>query len=431
MYRVLSVLPSTSGAELFQQIDDGMTLSYSGNPNGLLSSAKSGVLCYDTVNKLLYLCTTPGDASTTVWDLYPTSTSSINDIKTTITKYITTNILKLALDNKSDGLFNYVRNGTYQVWNKGASFITTALPRSPAPGWIVWRNGSQSSSVSRQITGNEYPLNYSLRATRDLSDAANEPLLLEVPIPMHLVRELVGQYVTISFNTNVSSLSSIVNKQIKLLLLAGTGPEQSYLASGFSNEAVLLEQVFVMTSSITTTRVTYLIPEVLSSTQLSQLSIIFSVNYSSLLHYSNDTFDLLDVRMTRGDNTVQLLPSNQVSIDELQSLHYYCSSFESDVLPGPNQGYLGAMSGTCTSNGSFEYFVQLPQYMRNNTYTVRLWSPEGTTSESMGRNTTLSTNVTLNVDSKSSKGFRVYKSANITDADSIIRFHYEVDGEIF
>lgn len=44
-----------------------LTTQYAGDPNGNVAGAWEGQLCYDTTNNVQYVCTTPGNAASTVW----------------------------------------------------------------------------------------------------------------------------------------------------------------------------------------------------------------------------------------------------------------------------------------------------------------------------------------------------------------------------
>lgn len=53
-----------------QRMEDRLTTTYAGDPNGNVAGDFIGQRCWDSVNKLQYICTTTGIASVAVWEIY-------------------------------------------------------------------------------------------------------------------------------------------------------------------------------------------------------------------------------------------------------------------------------------------------------------------------------------------------------------------------
>jgi hypothetical protein len=77
------ISPSVLGIsvqETLQQVYDlfqaNVILFYSGNPNGFVAGT-TFQLCWDTVNEIMYVCTTSGTSSTAVWTPIAPSASTV------------------------------------------------------------------------------------------------------------------------------------------------------------------------------------------------------------------------------------------------------------------------------------------------------------------------------------------------------------------
>jgi hypothetical protein len=123
------VSPSSLGLsvqESLQQVynlfQSNIILYYAGNPNGFVAGI-TYQLCWDTVDDILWVCTTSGTASTAVW------TECINPQSNWIDA-ITSPI-------------NLIANRNYVVDN-GAALITFTLPATAAFGTIIEISGKSS-----------------------------------------------------------------------------------------------------------------------------------------------------------------------------------------------------------------------------------------------------------------------------------------------
>ncbi len=139
--------PGTSVQETLGQVATLMMsqtiLSNAGNPNGAVAG-NTYQLCWDTTDKILYVCTTTGSASTAVWT-NPVSTALIaganislttNSSGTTINAVGATGITWTSVAGTTQAMA--VESG-YVTTN--ASLTTLTLPATAAFGTIIYISG--------------------------------------------------------------------------------------------------------------------------------------------------------------------------------------------------------------------------------------------------------------------------------------------------
>lgn len=143
------VSPSNLGLsvqETLQQVynlfQSNVILSNAGNPNGVVAGT-TYQLCWDTVDLVLWVCTTSGTATTAVW------TECINPQSNWINQ--TTTPVNLVADKK-------------YVTNNGATLTTFTLPATSAfgttieiagfsaGGWTLAQNSGQSINFGNEAT---------------------------------------------------------------------------------------------------------------------------------------------------------------------------------------------------------------------------------------------------------------------------------------
>src|ERR1700679_118549 len=108
--------------QVYNLFQSNIILSYPGNPNGFVAGTTYQLL-WDTVDLILWVCTTSGTASTAVW------TECINPQSNWI--------------NVTSSPQNLVANLNY-LSNNGASLITYTLPLTAAFGTVIQISGFSS-----------------------------------------------------------------------------------------------------------------------------------------------------------------------------------------------------------------------------------------------------------------------------------------------
>jgi hypothetical protein len=128
--------------QVYNLFQSNVILSYPGNPNGFVAGT-TYQLCWDTVDHILFVCTTSGTASTAVW------TPCISSESTWIDQ--TSSPVTLVPDRK------------YLV-NNGASLVTFSLPATAAfgtqieiaglssGGWTLTQAAGQSINFGSKAT---------------------------------------------------------------------------------------------------------------------------------------------------------------------------------------------------------------------------------------------------------------------------------------
>jgi hypothetical protein len=128
--------------QVYNLFQSNVILSNAGNPNGVLAGT-TYQLCWDTVDLILWVCTTSGTTTTAVW------TECINPQSNWINE--TTTPISLVADKK-------------YVANNGATLITFTLPTTAAfgttieisglssGGWTIAQNSGQSINFGNEVT---------------------------------------------------------------------------------------------------------------------------------------------------------------------------------------------------------------------------------------------------------------------------------------
>lgn len=137
----------STGIETLQQVLSlflpNLFLSYAGNPNGNVAGVANQT-CYDTTDKILYICTVTGNATSAVWQAInaPAGATGL------VTHNVTTTSVSM------------VTNSIY-ICNNGATQLT--LPTSSSLGdllyvvgrqtsWMIKQNANQTIAVSPNVT---------------------------------------------------------------------------------------------------------------------------------------------------------------------------------------------------------------------------------------------------------------------------------------
>lgn len=129
--------------QVYNLFQSNIILFYSGNPNGFVAGT-TYQLCWDTVDQVLYVCTTSGTATTAVW----TNTASGSSVST--------------WNNVTTTSATMVANNGYFANNAG--LVTLTLPVTAAfgtrisvagggaGGWTIAQNSGQIIHVGNAVT---------------------------------------------------------------------------------------------------------------------------------------------------------------------------------------------------------------------------------------------------------------------------------------
>jgi hypothetical protein len=158
-------LPSNLGlsvqltlGQVLSLVQSNVILFNAGNPNGLVAGTLYQ-LCWDTVNNILYICTTAGNAATAVWTKTIALTagagiaiSQSGDTITISSSSVTSSFVVVSGTSQSMST-----NTTYQANNAG--LVTLTLPATSsagdrisivgfgAGGWTIAQNAGQTIIV--------------------------------------------------------------------------------------------------------------------------------------------------------------------------------------------------------------------------------------------------------------------------------------------
>lgn len=419
MYRNLSIIDSTTLGDILAQIDARMLTLSTGDPTGSVAAPLPGVFCLDTVSNILYFAKT-GDNTVlgTEWVTYPESASKLDITNGVPGVFVAADLMKSLLDGRAEGDHNYLVNGEFKYWSYGET-VTPSTNRYVVPGVYASR-ATHGGIVFTPV----YPTDSSqyyrqMKISRLYGDTNTATLSLEMLLNPEEVASLRGEYITATLDLLPSSVNSLVGNSVELSVIASPNttpqlhsviPYSSFVSLGNVTEVLSL-------IDYTPVSISGLIP---LSTQ--NVSVILKLQYSGTAT-GLDNLIVARAVMVRGANRV--IPRS-FSDDYDRVTKRYFSTFPAGVTPGQNMGVNGAVYGTCTNSGSFEYYVRFPKPM-DYPYFVTTYNPVNTNSSA--RNITGSTDVALNVTNLSKNGFRIYAAANGANANATLSFHYQVVSE--
>jgi hypothetical protein len=151
---------------------------------------------------------------------------------------------------------NFAINGSFDWWQRGTSF-TGLSDYYTADRWQGYRGGAAAGGTWSRQTASLDGFTYSMRVQRNSANASTAAMVLATSYETTQVRNLQGQYLTLSFWAKVGANFSSASSAISVGIRTGTGTDGN-LASGFTSPAnAVLTSVTGTTSwqrfSVTTT----------------------------------------------------------------------------------------------------------------------------------------------------------------------------------
>lgn len=142
---VLGLSVQENLGQIFSLFQSNMILFNAGNPNGAVAGT-TFQLCWDTTNKMLWVCTTTGTASTAVWtkSIQLTAGAGISIAQAAGTITISASGTGLAWNIITGTTQTMVSNNAYIANNAG--LCTFALPATSSVGDVIYVTGMGTGS---------------------------------------------------------------------------------------------------------------------------------------------------------------------------------------------------------------------------------------------------------------------------------------------
>jgi hypothetical protein len=146
---------------------------------------------------------------------------------------------------------NPVINSSFQVWQRGTSFVPTASGVYCADRWQSYRSVA-GSTITRQVTNDTTNLpfiQYCTRVQRDSGNTSVQPILYVTSLESVNAIPFAGKTINFSFyaraGTNYSPTSSVLTAQLR----TGTGTDQNALMTGYTGTANTISQNATLTTT--------------------------------------------------------------------------------------------------------------------------------------------------------------------------------------
>lgn len=255
---------------------------------------------------------------------------------------------------------NYIRNGDFQIAQRGTSFagITTAQycldgVYHPAAGT---QTVSQQAFTVGQTDVPDNPVNF-LRVVRSVATGAANVI---AQFPIEFPARLSGKTVTLSFRAKVSSGTKALTADI---LSSGVTPSISEAAQSFnvSTSWALFSFTFTIDAMTAATSSAYLLPRIVESASLGTF-----------------TIDIAEVQLEEGSEATRFERLNYED-QLLWNQRFFCKSFQAATAPAQNiGGGTGEHLFPATKAGAAQNYsprIAFPVRMRASPSSVTLYNP--------------------------------------------------------
>ena len=195
---------------------------------------------------------------------------------------------------------NIVKNGGFDVWQRGTSFTYTSGKNFIADRWWVTPN-SGAHTQTRQAAGLD-GFNYCLRMQRDASQTAVGVVYLNNEFESRDSMQFRGKKLTLSFYARKGANFSQASSYVTSNLVTGTGTDQT-LVSGYTGGTNFLSQNNTLTTSWQ--RFTHTTGSVLATT-VNQIAIQFTTAHEGTAGAA-DYYEITGVQLEEGDSATDFV----------------------------------------------------------------------------------------------------------------------------
>jgi hypothetical protein len=246
---------------------------------------------------------------------------------------------------------NKIINGNFDVWQRGASFTSSAATNNyTADRWCFYSNGGVSGrTASRQATGITGGPQYCIRVQRDNGNANTNWIGIAQPFETIATLPLAGKTITYSFKARCGSNFSAASNALLTQFVYGTGTDQNPFAA-YTGAAVVSNQSVTLTTSWQLITVTGTVP-----TNANEVYLMFFFNPTGTAG-TNDYFEITGVQLEPG-SVATPFESRPYGL-ELALCQRYC--FVSSSTGGYSRHGRGVGISTTTANCT----VTMPVIMR-------------------------------------------------------------------
>jgi hypothetical protein len=281
-------------------------------------------------------------------------------------------------------LANPVINGGFDIWQRGTSFLNPAngytadrwLGSSATAGTVSRQTVSDSTNLPNIQFAARYQRTNGSTSTIDLNLVQNWETSNSIPF--------AGKTVTLSFYARAGANFSAASSVLIARLYSGTGTDQNWYLSGFTNQATPISQ----NATLTTTWQRFAFTGTIAS-NVTQLGIGFITTPTGTAG-ANDWYEITGVQLDVGTWTASTAPTFRRSGGTLQGELAACQRYYFRTNnAGSNYQPFGTGIGRTTTNA--DLYIQFPVTMRTaptslDFSNLMLWD---------GTNTTAITSITL------------------------------------
>ena len=195
---------------------------------------------------------------------------------------------------------NIVKNGGFDVWQRGTSFTYTSGKNFIADRWWVTPN-SGAHTQTREAAGLD-GFNYCLRMQRNASQTAVGVVYLNNEFESRDSMQFRGKKLTLSFYARKGANFSQANSYLTSNVASGTGTDQT-LSTGFTGGVNLISQNNTLTTSWQ--RFTHTTGSVLATT-VNQIAIQFTTAHEGTAGAA-DYYEITGVQLEEGDSATDFV----------------------------------------------------------------------------------------------------------------------------
>ena len=255
---------------------------------------------------------------------------------------------------------NFIRNGDFQIAQRGATFTGIATAQYCLDGAYHPAAGTQTVSQQAFTVGQtdvpDNPVNF-LRVARTVAAGAANAI---VQFPIEFPARLSGKTVTLSFRAKVSSGTKALTVDV---LSSGVTPSISEASQGFTATTTwtLFSFQFAIDAMTAATSSAYLLPRIVESASLGTF-----------------TLDIADVQLEEGSEATRF---ERLNFEDqlLWNQRFFCKSFQVATAPAQNVGGgTGEHLFPATKTGAalnYSSRILFPVRMRATPSAVTLYNP--------------------------------------------------------
>ena len=318
---------------------------------------------------------------------------------------------------------NYVINGGFDLWQRGASFTSTSYYQWYADRWNGDAYNGNGFLITKQTASTSEQFRYYLRFNRPSASTAAEQRRIGQVFETEHIKGMNGQAMTLSWYMKKGANWS-PGAGITSYFITGTGfNESTGSVLGHGTTGVVTDnQNNVITSSWTRFSHTYTLPA-----DANQLAIQFVVPASTGTAGAADDWDIGGIKLELGSTATPFI--NEDVGDTLdQCQRFYQKSYNLGVAPGTASSGPGSTSSVAIySSGSQHLGDRFPKRMRT-APTITIYSP-GTGASGNSQAASNNADIATSASEIGESGFQ-FISGGLPTGDNGMRWHWVAQAEL-